>query len=75
MAESDLLKMGFGRNGAVVSPWSIPFFCFFSLFNFVSFGKKRGESYPPNPLPVFILVGENCVIIDNLLPFYPPRLH
>jgi hypothetical protein len=34
--------MGFGGNGAVVSPWSIPFFCFFSLFDFVSCGGRKG---------------------------------
>jgi hypothetical protein len=43
--------MGFGGNGAVVGLWSIPFFCFLLLFNFVSCGeKKMGESYPPDPL-------------------------
>jgi hypothetical protein len=30
--------MGFGGNGAVVSPWSVSFFWFFLLFNFVSCG-------------------------------------
>ncbi len=35
----------------MVSPWSVPFFCFFSLFDYVSCGeKKRWESYPPDPL-------------------------
>jgi hypothetical protein len=33
--------MGFGRNGAVVSPWLVLFFWFFLLFDFVSCGVKN----------------------------------
>jgi hypothetical protein len=47
------IEMGFGRNGAVVSPWSVPFFWLFSLFDFVSCGGKKGgggETYPSDPL-------------------------
>jgi hypothetical protein len=42
------VEMGFGGNGAVVSPWSVPFFWFVLLFNFVSCGgKKRGGEVTP----------------------------
>jgi hypothetical protein len=27
--QEQFVEMGFGRNGAVVSPWTIPFSCFF----------------------------------------------
>ncbi len=44
------IKMGFGGNGAVVSPWLVPFFLVFLLFNFLSVGEKGGETYPLDPL-------------------------
>ncbi len=43
--------MWFGGNGAVVSPWSAPFFWFFSLFDFESCGEKekKGGALPTGP--------------------------
>jgi hypothetical protein len=40
--QEQFVEMGFGGNGAAVSPWSVLFFCFFLLFNFVSCGGKKG---------------------------------
>ncbi len=51
--------MGCGRNGAVVSPWSVPFFCFFLLFNFLIPEKKRWGTYLLDPLHEG-LVGDGC---------------
>ncbi len=46
--------MGFGGNGVVVSPWLVPFFWFFLLFNFVSTREKRGGgTYPLDPLLIW----------------------
>jgi hypothetical protein len=43
--QEQCIKMGFGGNGAMVSPWSFPFFWGFPLFNFVSAREKRGGEF------------------------------
>jgi len=44
------IKMGFGRHGAGVSPWLVPFFWVLLLFDFMSVGGgKGGRNLPTGP--------------------------